>query len=147
MDRNQKEIKGIDSKDELKLANERRIEELLDINNRYVRTQRHLEEHSDISDPDNLRHALKIQEERENRMENLKNIIAYGKHEEGDERENLKRNLEYTDGYLENNASRMDKETLDNTRENRPIGRNSWNFGLGSSRLTGGGPIVWSIRG
>ena len=104
MDRNQKEIKGIDSKDELKLANERRIEELLDINNRYVRTQRHLEEHSDISDPDNLRHALKIQEERENRMENLKNIIAYGKHEEVDERENLKRNLEYTDGYLENNA-------------------------------------------
>ena len=60
MDRNQKEIKGIDSKDELKLANERRIEELLDINNRYVRTQRHLEEHSDISDPDNLRHALKL---------------------------------------------------------------------------------------
>jgi hypothetical protein len=117
VDRNQKEIKGIDSKDELKLANERRIEELLDINNRYVRTQRHLEEHSDISDPDNLRHALKIQEERENRMENLKNIIAYGKHEEVDERENLKRNLEYTDGYLENNASRMDKETLDNTRE------------------------------
>jgi hypothetical protein len=105
VDRNQKEIKGIDSKDELKLANERRIEELLDINNRYVRTQRHLEEHSDISDPDNLRHALKIQEERENRMENLKNIIAYGKHEEVDERENLKRNLEYTDGYLENNAS------------------------------------------
>jgi hypothetical protein len=50
-------------------------------------------------------------------MENLKNIIAYGKHEEVDERENLKRNLEYTDGYLENNASRMDKETLDNTRE------------------------------
>ena len=34
VDRNQKEIKGIDSKDELKLANERRIEELLDINNR-----------------------------------------------------------------------------------------------------------------
>ena len=139
MDRNQKEIKGIDSKDELKLANERRIEELLDINNRYVRTQRHLEEHSDISDPDNLRHALKIQEERENRMDNLKNIIAYGKHEEVDERENLKRNLEFSDGYLENNASRMDDETLGKTRENRPIGRNSWIFGLGSSRLTGGG--------
>ncbi|MGI5851949.1 MAG: hypothetical protein GX340_00905 [Clostridiales bacterium] len=117
MDRNQKEIKGIDSKDELKLANERRIEELLDINNRYVRTQRHLEEHSDISDPDNLRHALKIQEERENRMDNLKNIIAYGKHEEVDERENLKRNLEFSDGYLENNASRMDDETLGKTRE------------------------------
>ncbi|HZJ57270.1 MAG TPA: hypothetical protein VFD89_03410 [Clostridia bacterium] len=117
MDREQREIKGIDSKDELKLANERRIDELLDISNRYVRTQRHLEEHSDISDPDNLRHAHKIQEEREDRMENLKNIIAYGKHEEVDETENLERNLEFADGYLENNASRMDELTLDKTRE------------------------------
>ena len=128
MDRNQKEIKGIDSKDELKLANERRIEELLDINNRYVRTQRHLEEHSDISDPDNLRHALKIQEERENRMDNLKNIIAYGKHEEVDERENLKRNLEFSDGYLENNASRMDDETLGKTREKQAHSKEQLDF-------------------
>ena len=117
MSHDQREIKGIDSKDELRLANERRIEQLLDINNRYVRTQRHLEQHSDISDPDNLRHASKIQEEREDRMENLKNIIAYGRHEEVDDVENIKRNLEYTDGYLENNASRIDGFTLDKARE------------------------------
>ncbi len=128
MSHHQKEIKGIDSKDELKLANERRIEELININNRYVRTQRHLEQYSDISDPDNLRHASKIQEERENRMENLKNIIAYGKHEEVDEVENLKKNLEYTDGYLENNASRMDEFTLDKSREKQSHRREQLEF-------------------
>ncbi|NLN40565.1 MAG: hypothetical protein GX160_00965 [Clostridiales bacterium] len=99
------------------MANERRIEELLNINNRYVRTQRHLEQYSNISDPENLRHASKIQEERKDRMENLKNIIAYGKHEQEDDVENLEKNLEYTEGYLENNASRMDDYTLRKTQE------------------------------
>ena len=117
MSYNERDIKEIDSKEELKLANEHRIEELLNINNRYVRTQRHLEQYSDISDPENLRHASEIQEERENRMENLKDIIAYGKHEEVDEVENLERNLEYTDGYLEHNASRMDEFSLNKSME------------------------------
>lgn len=117
MGQDQREIKGIDSKDELRLANERRIEELLNINNRYVRTQRHLEQYSDITDPHRLEHAFKIQDERENRMENLKNIIAYGKHEEVNEVDNIKRNLEFAEGYLENNASRMDEFTLDRTME------------------------------
>ncbi len=117
MSHNDKEAKSLDSKEELKMANERRIEELLNINNRYVRTQRHLEQYSNISDPENLRHASKIQEERKDRMENLKNIIAYGKHEQEDDVENLEKNLEYTEGYLENNASRMDDYTLRKTQE------------------------------
>lgn len=117
MSHNDKEAKSLDSKEELKMANERRIEELLNINNRYVRTQRHLEQYSNISDPENLRHASKIQEERKNRMDNLKNIIAYGKHEQEDDVENLEKNLEYTEGYIENNASRMDDYTLRKTLE------------------------------
>ncbi len=117
MSHNDKEAKSLYSKEELKMANERRIEELLNINNRYVRTQRHLEQYSNISDPENLRHASKIQEERKDRMENLKNIIAYGKHEQEDDVENLEKNLEYTEGYLENNASRMDDYTLRKTQE------------------------------
>lgn len=117
MSQDRREIKEIDSKDELKMANERRIDELLNINNRYVRTQRHLEQHSDIGDPDRLEHAYRIQDERKNRMENLRNIIAYGEHEEIDEVENIRRNIEFTDGYLENNASRMDGFTLDKAME------------------------------
>jgi len=125
---NPREIKGIDSREELKLANERRIEELLNINNRYVRTQRHLEQYSNISHPDNLRHVSEIQEEREGRMENLKNIIAYGKHEEVDQVDNLKKNLDYTEGYLEDNASRMDEFTLDKSMEKQSHRREQLEF-------------------
>lgn len=109
--------KAIDSKEELKMANERRINELLNINNRYVRTERHLEQHSDIADPENIKHSEKLQNERLQQMENLKNIIAYGEHEQEDQVENLQRNLEYTDGYINHNADKMDKETLEKTLE------------------------------
>lgn len=109
--------KATDSKEELQMANERRIEELMKINNRYVRTERHLEQHSDISDPENLEHSEQIQEDRLQQMENLKNIIAYGKHEQEDQEENLRKRMEYTDGYLNHNAQHMDQETLERTLE------------------------------
>ena len=91
------ENKAIDSKEEQKMANERRIDELLNISNRYVRTERHLEQHSDISDPGNIENSKRVQDERIEQMNNLKNIIAYGEHEQEDQVANLQRNLEYTD--------------------------------------------------
>jgi hypothetical protein len=111
------ESKAQDSKEELRLANERRIEELLDINNRYVRTQRHLEQNTDIMPLDRLQHVFKIQEEREDRMENLKNIIAYDRHEGNGQAEILKKRLEYTDHYLQHHADHMDEFTLQKTNE------------------------------
>jgi hypothetical protein len=115
MKNNKREIKSIDSKDELGMCNERRLEDLLKISNRYVRTQRHLEQNSNITDLDQLKHSFKIQEEREQRMDNLKNIIAYGIHENVDAVENLKRNIEFTSHYLQHHASHMDEETLEST--------------------------------
>jgi hypothetical protein len=109
------ENKAIDSKEEQKMANERRIDELLNISNRYVRTERHLEQHSDISDPGNIENSKRVQDERIEQMNNLKNIIAYGEHEQEDQVANLQRNLEYTDGYINHNAEHMDIETLENT--------------------------------
>ncbi|HYF75001.1 MAG TPA: hypothetical protein VD757_00320 [Candidatus Nitrosocosmicus sp.] len=117
MSHHKKEMKANDSIEELKHANDRRIEELLKISNRYVRTQRHLEENSDIARLDQIKHSFRIQGEREARMENLKNIIAYGKHEHVDEAENLKRNLEFTDHYLQHHGAHMDESTLQSTRE------------------------------
>lgn len=116
MSHDKQEVKAKDSAEELKLANDRRIEELLNINNRYVRTQRHLEENSDIASPDQLKHSLEIQDEREATMENLKNIIAQGKHEQVDEVDNLKRNLEFTDHYIRRHMDHMDEETLQNSK-------------------------------
>lgn len=117
MNRGIDESKAMDSKEELKLANERRIDALLHINNRYVRTQRHLEQNSDITDLDRLKHALKVQEERENRMENLKNIIAYGEHEDADQVKSTKKHIEFTDHYLQHHADHMDEFTLQKTTE------------------------------
>lgn len=108
---------SIDSKSELKAANERRIEALLEINNRYVRTERHLEQNSDISRLDQIKHSLEVQDERKERMENLKNIIVHGQHEEVDEQQRIKRNIEYTDHYLQHHSDHMDKETLKKTEE------------------------------
>lgn len=128
MGHDHKDIKAKDSRDELKMANERRVEELLNINNRYVRTQRHLEQYSNISNPDNLRHARKIQEEREEEMENLKDIIAYGRQGEDEQVDNIESNLQYTDGYLDNHASRMDEFTLDKSMEKQSHRREQLEF-------------------
>lgn len=111
------ESKARDSKDEARLANEKKIDALLDINNCYVRTQRHLEQNSGITDLDRLKHVLKVQEEREDMMENLKNIIAYGEHEKADESDILKKRMEYTDHYLQHHADHMDEFTLQKTIE------------------------------
>lgn len=118
----------IDDKKEVRAANERRIEELLNINNRYTRTKRHMEEFAEIMNEEQMEHAIKIQEDRERRMENLKNIIAYGKHEQENEVQNLKRNLEFTENYLANHAHRMDKETLEKTLEKQAHRREQLDF-------------------
>lgn len=115
MNHEDRKVKAKDSKDELNMANERRIEELLNINNRYVRTQRHLEENHSIASLDQLKHSFDIQNEREDRMENLKNIIAYDKHENGDEHKALEKRIEYTDHYLQHNSANMDSSSLQNT--------------------------------
>lgn len=112
-----RETKSKDSKDELKLANERRIEELLDINNRYVRTQRHLEENHSKASLEQLSHSFEIQKDREDRMENLKDIIAYNSHNHTDEKEILEERIEFTDHYLQHNSANMDPDALQNTNE------------------------------
>lgn len=104
----------MDSKDDKK-DNKRRIDELLNISNKYVRTQRHLEQNSEIARDDQLDHAFEIQNDREEKMENLKNIIANDVHD--DQITNLKKRIEYSDGYIEHNKDNMDSETLNNAKE------------------------------
>ena len=110
------------------MANERRIDALLDIQNRYVRTARHIEQNKEITNPENLEHAIEIQKDREERIENLKNIIAYGKHEEVDEKKNLERNLKFTENYLRNHSEKMDEDTLRKTREKQEHRREQMDF-------------------
>ncbi|SHJ16161.1 hypothetical protein [Lutispora thermophila] len=111
-----------DSLEDLKKTNERRIEELLNINNKYVRTQRHLEEHKDIASLDQLQHAFEVQKDREERMENLKDLIVNGAQDREDNIEALEKRIAYTNGYLDHNKDHMDDITLENAvqkQENR----------------------------
>jgi hypothetical protein len=128
MSNHKNESKAKDSIEEIKLANDRRIEALLKINNRFVRTQRHLEENSDIASLAQIKHSFEIQDEREARMENLKNIIAYGKHEQVDEVGNLKRNLEFTDHYIQHHRDHMDENTLQNSKTKQEHRKEQLNF-------------------
>jgi hypothetical protein len=105
-----KEIKGIE--------NERRIDHLRNIVEKQTRTERHLEEHSDISkSQENITHVKELQKERENEIQNLKDIIAHGDQNNNKQLENTEKRLQYTNGYLNHNADHMDKETLNNTKE------------------------------
>jgi hypothetical protein len=96
---------------------EKRIEQLINLVDKHTRTERHLEQHSDIATPEAIAHSKEVQEEREQEIDNLKNVIAYGKHVNVDDSANLQRNYEFTNSYINANENRMDTETLGRTKE------------------------------
>lgn len=108
--------KSLESIHEFKEANARRVDQLIDVVEKHTRTERHLEQNLGKSSLDDVRHALKVQEEREREIRNLRNIIAYGKHDH-DELRNLSRNYAFSNNYLNHYAARMDEETLEKTEE------------------------------
>jgi hypothetical protein len=97
--------------------NEIRINQLINLVEKHTRTERHLEQHSAIASPEAIEHSEDIQKERENEIQNLKNVIIYGKNSTVDERSDLERNYEFTKGYLENNSNNMEEKTLERTLE------------------------------
>jgi hypothetical protein len=97
--------------------NELRINQLINLVDKHTRTERHLEQHSDIASPEALKHSMEIQREREEEIENLKNVIIHGKHINVDDMANLERNYKFTNSYLEENAEHIDSATLHRTKE------------------------------
>ncbi|MEG6617411.1 hypothetical protein V6C27_13445 [Peptococcaceae bacterium 1198_IL3148] len=110
--------------------NARRIENLINLVDNHTRTERHLEQYSDaeFSNDKNIAHANKIQKEREQQIEHLKNVIAYGEHNSTDDLQNLQQNYQYTQNYLDNNADHMDKETLERTKEKQAHRKEQMNW-------------------
>lgn len=110
MDNDKKCQKGIE--------NERRIEHLANIVEKQTRTERHLEQHSDISSsPENIEHAKKIQEERQDEIEHLKNKVAYGENYSNNQKENTEKRLTFTEGYLNHNADHMSQKDIKNAEK------------------------------
>ena len=100
--------------------NERRVDQLINLVENKTRTERHLEQHSDIGDPDRLDHAHEVQHERENQIDDLKNAIVYGDNTKNDTQnqlESLKKNYTFSQGYIDHNADHMDPKALDNLQK------------------------------
>jgi len=105
------------SRDNNGLKRERRVDHLVNLVEKQTRTERHLEEHSDISSsPDNIEHAKRINEERQNEIDNLKNILAHGENFNNNYKESTEKRLLYSEEYLNHNAEHMDKETFESTK-------------------------------
>lgn len=105
-------------RDDRGLENERRVDHLINLVERKTRTERHLEEHSDISSsPENIEHAKDIQRVREQEIDNLKNILSHGEGGREDQLQNTEKRFRYAEGYLNHNADHMDDESFKNTRE------------------------------
>lgn len=97
--------------------NENRVEQLINTVDNYTRTERHLEQHSDIGDPERLERAKEIQSERKSEMERLKNNIVYGNEASTNDLENLKENYNDTQEYINNYGLQMSNEDLKNLKE------------------------------
>ena len=97
--------------------NERRVEHIEKLVEKQTRTQRHLEEHSDIShSPENIEHAKDIQRERQSEIDHLKDKIAYGDSISNNQKENTEKRLVYTEGYLNHNADNMKQQDFQNAK-------------------------------
>jgi len=102
---------------------ERQVNQLVNLVEKQIRTQRHLEEHSDISSSQqNLEHAKELNRERQTEIDNLKNILVYGNNINNNYKNNTEKRLLYTEGYLNHNADHMSEQSFKNTKakqENR----------------------------
>jgi len=87
--------------------NERKLDNIINIVEKHTRTERHLEQYSNISTPENKQKALEKQALREKQIQELKGqIIGEKKNEQEYELEDLKENYKIGIDYYEN----VDKE-------------------------------------
>lgn len=93
--------------------NSRRVAHLVNLVDKHTRTERHLEQYSNISSPESLQRAKEVQHNRESEIENLKNLIAYGEHNTApSEYESVQKRYEYAQGYLQNNKDHINNKDL-----------------------------------
>lgn len=109
---------------------DRQLENLENLVEKHTRTQRHLEQYSEIGDPENKENARKIQTIRESEIENLESKIKdEDKFISPEEHlKNLKENYENTQGYIENNKDSMDEQMLKNLQEKQEHREEQINF-------------------
>lgn len=98
---------------------EQQIENLENLVENHTRTERHLEQYSEIGDKDNKENARNIQKIREEEISNLESKLKdedkYTSPEE--QLKNLKENYYNTQNYIDNNRDSIDEQMLNNLLE------------------------------
>lgn len=94
-----------------------RLNELTNVVEKYTRTERHLEQHSNISSPEAIDKAYEKQAKREDEIHDLKNKIIYDDGGPTNDKYNLEKNYRLARGYINHNSEHMDKSDLKNLKE------------------------------
>lgn len=104
---------------------DRQLDNLINLVENHTRTKRHLEQYSDIGNPQNKENARKVQDIRENQIEDLKDKIkGSDKQTRKEQLENVIEKYINTAGYIHNNEEHMSEEQLNNMekkQDNREI--------------------------
>ena len=94
---------------------DRQLDNLIDLVENHTRTKRHLEQYSHIGNPENKENARKIQDIREEQIEDLKEKIKGNDKQTREEQlENVIEKYINTAGYIRNNEDNMSEEQLNN---------------------------------
>jgi len=97
---------------------DRQLENLENLVENYTRTERHLEQYSEIGNPENKEHAKQVQKVREAEIKNLENQIKDDNKITPEQHlENVKEKYYSTEGYIQNNKDGMNEEMLKNLQE------------------------------
>lgn len=97
---------------------ERQVENLVNLVEKHTRTERHLEQYSDIGSKEGKERAREKQDVRETEMENLKDKIVFNNTESKIKQvQNLADNYKGAQIYMEENYEKMSDERLKNMQE------------------------------
>ena len=94
---------------------ERQIDNLINVVENHTRTQRHLEQYSEIGNPKNKQNAREKQNTREKELKVLKNqFLETTLDTRNKQIENLISNYKNTEDYIDNNYNELPEEMLSN---------------------------------
>lgn len=104
---------------------DRQLDNLINIVENHTRTKRHLEQYSNIGNPDNRENAKEIQKIRENQIDELKDeIIGINDTQTREEQlDNVIEKYINAEDYIENNKENMSEEQLNNMEQKQ---ENRW---------------------
>ena len=93
---------------------ENQVDNLMNLVERHTRTERHLEQYSEIGNKENKDRAREKQNIREEEMNNLKSKIVNNNETKTEQYQNLAENYKRAQSYMEDNYENISQERLQN---------------------------------